>query len=103
MSAKQKTKVRDATQELLTSIKKVGLDPLEVMNRAITRAESEGNYKEMMVGALGLMPYMYPKLKETSLKADIDQNVSGSGVNLNITIGGKKVAGSPEPELDEED
>ncbi|HAZ7389427.1 TPA: hypothetical protein J7699_003769 [Escherichia coli] len=72
-------------------MRRIQLDPLEVMQRAIILAEREDDYKAMMDGALGVMPYMYPKLKESVVKADIDQNLSGNGVNLNITIGDQKV------------
>lgn len=84
-------KTREATEELLATMRRIQLDPLEVMQRAIILAEREDDYKAMMDGALGVMPYMYPKLKESVVKADIDQNLSGNGVNLNITIGGQKV------------
>lgn len=84
-------KTREATEELLATMRRIQLDPLEVMQRAIILAEREDDYKAMMDGALGVMPYMYPKLKESVVKADIDQNLSGNGVNLNITIGDQKV------------
>ena len=84
-------KTREATEELLATMRRIQLDPLEVMQRAIILAEREDDYKAMMNGALGVMPYMYPKLKESVVKADIDQNLSGNGVNLNITIGDQKV------------
>lgn len=84
-------KTREATEELLATMRRIQLDPLEVMQRAIILAEREDDYKAMMDGALGVMPYMYPKLKESVVKADIDQNMSGNGVNLNITIGDQKV------------
>uniref|UniRef100_A0AAU8GIF9 Terminase small subunit n=1 Tax=Salmonella phage vB_SEnST11_KE24 TaxID=3161175 RepID=A0AAU8GIF9_9CAUD len=84
-------KTREATEELLATMRRIQLDPLEVMQRAIILAEREDDYKAMMDGALGVMPYMYPKLKESVVKADIDQNLSGNGVSLNITIGDQKV------------
>lgn len=84
-------KTREATEELLATMRRIQLDPLEVMQRAVILAEREDDYKAMMDGALGVMPYMYPKLKESVVKADIDQNLSGNGVNLNITIGDQKV------------
>lgn len=91
-------KTREATEELLATMRRIQLDPLEVMQRAIILAEREDDYKAMMDGALGVMPYMYPKLKESVVKADIDQNLSGNGVNLNITIGDKKVVDVTEEE-----
>jgi hypothetical protein len=98
-------KTRDATDELLASLRRIKLDPVEVMSRALARAESDGDYKAMMDGSLGMMPYIYPKLKESVVKADVDQTISGGGVNLNITVGGKKVVGEDETtvELDEND
>lgn len=99
----KKVKMRDSTQELLDTLKRVKLDPIEVMSRAITLAETDGDYKEMMTGALGIMPYMYPKLKESVVKADIDQTITGGGVQLNITVGGKKVVGEVEEEEEVED
>lgn len=99
----KKVKTRDSTAELLETLKRVKLDPIEVMSRAITLAETDGDYKEMMTGALGIMPYMYPKLKESVVKADIDQTITGGGVQLNITVGGKKVVGEvEEPEEEQE-
>ncbi|ATI16163.1 hypothetical protein brunost_3 [Salmonella phage brunost] len=91
-------KTREATEELLATMRRIQLDPLEVMQRAIILAEREDDYKAMMDGALGVMPYMYPKLKESVVKADIDQNLSGNGVNLNITIGDQKVVDVTEEE-----
>ncbi len=91
-------KTREATEELLATMRRIQLDPLEVMQRAIILAEREDDYKAMMDGALGVMPYMYPKLKESVVKADIDQNLSGNGVNLNITIGDQKVVDITEEE-----
>ncbi|QDH45127.1 hypothetical protein [Salmonella phage SE13] len=91
-------KTREATEELLATMRRIQLDPLEVMQRAITLAEREDDYKAMMDGALGVMPYMYPKLKESVVKADIDQNLTGNGVNLNITIGDQKVVDVTEEE-----
>ncbi|QEG07787.1 hypothetical protein [Salmonella phage SE4] len=88
--AKQK-KTRDATEELLSTMRRINLEPLEIMQRAIVLAEADSDYKAMMDGALGVMPYMYPKLKESVVKADIDQTLNGNGVNLNITIGDQKV------------
>lgn len=82
---------RDATEELLSTMRRIKLEPLEIMQRAIAQAEAESDYKAMMDGALGIMPYMYPKLKESVVKADIDQTLNGNGVNLNITIGDQKV------------
>ncbi|WQZ00501.1 hypothetical protein AEV23_00057 [Klebsiella phage VB_KpM-AEV23] len=82
---------RDATEELLSTMRRIKLEPLEIMQRAIAQAEAESDYKAMMDGALGIMPYMYPKLKESIVKADIDQTLNGNGVNLNITIGDQKV------------
>ncbi|AWW14764.1 hypothetical protein vBSalMLPSEYT_00068 [Salmonella phage vB_SalM-LPSEYT] len=91
-------KTREATEELLATMRRIQLDPLEVMQRAIILAEREDDYKAMMDGALGVMPYMYPKLKESVVKADIDQNLSGNGVNLNITIGDQKAVDVTEEE-----
>ncbi|AIT13840.1 TPA: hypothetical protein ACIWEX_002664 [Salmonella enterica subsp. enterica serovar Enteritidis] len=91
-------KTREATEELLATMRRIQLDPLEVMQRAIILAEREDDYKAMMDGALGVMPYMYPKLKESVVKADIDQNLSGNGVSLNITIGDQKVVDVTEEE-----
>lgn len=88
--AKTKKPVRDATEELLATMRRIKLEPLEIMQRAIHKAELEDDYKAMMDGALGIMPYMYPKLKESVVKADIDQTLNGNGVNLNITIGDQK-------------
>lgn len=95
--ARKPLKTRDATGELLASLQRIKLDPIEKLSRALTLAEADGDYKAMMDGSLGLMPYVYPKLKESVVKADIDQTISGGGVNLNITVGGKKIVGE-EPE-----
>ena len=54
-------KTREATEELLATMRRIQLDPLEVMQRAIILAEREDDYKAMMDGALGVMPYMYPR------------------------------------------
>ena len=94
--ARKLLKARDATAELLASLNRIKLDPIEKLSRALNMAEADGDYKEMMNGALGLMPYVYPKLKESTIKADIDQNVTGSGVTLNVTVGGNKVVGDEE-------
>lgn len=95
--ARKPQKTRDATAELLASMNRIQLDPLEVIARALKLAEADSDYKTMIDGSLGIMPYMYPKLKESVVKADIDQTISGGGVNLNITVGGKKIVGE-EPE-----
>ncbi|XAG95427.1 hypothetical protein SOI901_42 [Erwinia phage SOI901] len=99
--ARKPIKTRDATEELLANLRRINLDPVEKLSRAMTLAETDNDYKAMMDGALGLMPYVYPKLKESVIKADIDQNITGGGVNLNITVGGKKVVG--EEEVDDEE
>lgn len=96
--ARKPIKTRDATEELLANLRRINLDPVEKLSRAMTLAETDNDYKAMMDGALGLMPYVYPKLKESVIKADIDQTVTGGGVNLNITVGGKKVVGEEETE-----
>ncbi|QTD79378.1 hypothetical protein fHyEco03_gp18 [Escherichia phage vB_EcoM_fHy-Eco03] len=102
--ARKPQKTRDATAELLASMNRIQLDPLEVIARAIKLAEADSDYKTMIDGSLGIMPYMYPKLKESVVKADIDQTISGGGVNLNITVGGKKIVGEePEEEPEDED
>lgn len=100
--ARKQPKTRDATAELLASMNKIQLDPIETLSRALKLAEADSDYKAMMDGSLGIMPYLYPKLKESVVKADIDQNITGGGVNLNITVGGKKVVGE-EPESDDEE
>lgn len=94
--ARKLLKARDATGDLLATLSRIKLNPVERLSRALNMAEADGDYKAMMDGSLGLMPYVYPKLKESTIKADIDQNISGSGVNLNITVGGKKVVGDVE-------
>lgn len=102
--ARKPQKTRDATAELLASMNRIQLDPLEVIARALKLAEADSDYKTMIDGSLGIMPYMYPKLKESVVKADIDQTISGGGVNLNITVGGKKIVGEePEEEPEDED
>ena len=102
--ARKPQKTRDATAELLASMNRIQLDPLEVIARALKLAEADSDYKTMIDGSLGLMPYVYPKLKESVVKADIDQTISGGGVNLNITVGGKKIVGEePEEETEDED
>ena len=55
-------KTREATEELLATMRRIQLDPLEVMQRAIILAEREDDCKAMMDGALGVMPYMFPNL-----------------------------------------
>lgn len=99
--ARKPIKTRDATEELLANLRRINLDPVEKLSRAMTLAETDNDYKAMMDGALGLMPYLYPKLKESVVKAEVDQTITGGGVNLNITVGGKKVVGEEE-ELEEE-
>lgn len=99
--SKKTIKTRDATDELLATLRRIKLDPVEVMSRALAQAEADSDYKAMMDGSLGMMPYLYPKLKESVVKADIDQTISGGGVQLNITVGGKKVVGE-EPEEEDE-
>lgn len=102
--ARKPQKTRDATAELLASMNRIQLDPLEVIARALKLAEADSDYKTMIDGSLGIMPYMYPKLKESVVKADVDQTISGGGVNLNITVGGKKIVGEePEEEPEDED
>lgn len=101
--ARKPVRTRDATEELLANLRRINLDPIEVLSRAMTKAEAEGDYKVMTDGSLGLMPYLYPKLKESVIKADIDQTISGSGVQLNITVGGKRVVGEDEPADDDEE
>lgn len=101
--ARKPIKTRDATEELLANLRRINLDPVEKLSRAMTLAETDNDYKAMMDGALGLMPYVYPKLKESIIKADIDQTVTGGGVNLNITVGGKKVVGEDDPDDDDND
>lgn len=102
--ARKPQKTRDATAELLASMNRIQLDPLEVIARALKLAEADSDYKTMIDGSLGIMPYIYPKLKESVVKADVDQTISGGGVNLNITVGGKKIVGEePEEEPEDED
>lgn len=96
--ARKPIKTRDATEELLANLRRINLDPVEKLSRAMTLAETDNDYKAMMDGALGLMPYLYPKLKESVVKAEVDQTITGGGVNLNITVGGKKVVGEEEQE-----
>lgn len=99
--ARKPIKTRDATEELLANLRRINLDPVEKLSRAMTLAEADSDYKAMMDGALGLMPYVYPKLKESVIKADVDQTITGGGVNLNITVGGKKVVGEEEEQQEE--
>lgn len=103
MSTRKPIKTRDATDELLVNLRRIQLDPVEVLSRAITLAETDSDYKVMVDASLGLMPYVYPKLKESVIKADIDQNITGGGVNLNITVGGKKVVGEEEEAEEEQE
>ena len=91
-------KTRDATEELIGNLRRINLDPVAVLSRAITLAETDSDYKVMVDASLGMMPYLYPKLKESVVKADIDQTISGGGVNLNITVGGKRIVGDPDDE-----
>lgn len=99
--ARKPIKTRDATEELLANLRRINLDPVEKLSRAMTLAETDNDYKAMMDGALGLMPYLYPKLKESVVKAEVDQTITGGGVNLNITVGGKKVVGEEEEQEEE--
>ena len=101
--ARKPIKTRDATEELLANLRRINLDPVEKLSRAMTLAEADSDYKAMMDGALGLMPYVYPKLKESVIKADVDQTITGGGVNLNITVGGKKVVGEDDPDDDDKE
>lgn len=103
MATRKPIKTRDATEELLANLRRINLDPVEKLSRAMTLAETDNDYKAMMDGALGLMPYVYPKLKESVIKADIDQTVTGGGVNLNITVGGKKVVGEEDSDDDDKE
>lgn len=101
--ARKPIKTRDATEELLANLRRINLDPVEKLSRAMTLAETDNDYKAMMDGALGLMPYLYPKLKESVVKAEVDQTITGGGVNLNITVGGKKVVGEEETDEEQEE
>lgn len=91
MSSKKK-QLQTPTEVLLEEMKRVELRPIDVLHRAIILAELDGNYKEMMTGALGIMPYIAPRLKETQINAEVETTMNGmNGVNLNITVGGKNI------------
>lgn len=102
MSSK-KAKQATPTEKLLADMKRVGLDPIEVIHRAIILAEIDGNYKEMIAGGLGVLPYIAPRLKETQMTAEVETTMNGmNGVALNISIGGVPL-NPVEAEINEEE
>lgn len=104
----KKSKGTTPTEKLLADLKRIGLNPVEVLNRAIILAEIDGNYKEMTTAALGMMPYIAPRLKETQINAEVESTVNGmNGVVFNITRSGQtpveKVVDGEINDDDEED
>ena len=65
-----KSRAQTRTDSLLAKLEAVKLSPLEVLQRALAMAESNGDYKNMSEVALSVLPYMAPKLQATEVVSE---------------------------------